>query len=89
MGSPRTIGTNHPTQITSQCWGSLANNKGFFTDAFFDGDNSMTLPTTTSQFANGCRLTNSGHTSASSTTTTWWVNTGGPTTPSWTVITIS
>lgn len=89
MGLPKTIVTNHSFQISSQCWCSLANNDGFAIIAHFDGDDSMTLPTLTSQFAAGCILINTRHTANVSTTTAIWVNTGSPTTPSWTSLTIS
>lgn len=89
MGLPKTIVTNTPTKITSQCYAGIANDKGFAILAWYDGDNSNTQPTTTSQFAAGCILINTAHTTARSTTTAIWVNTGSATTPTWTSLTIS
>lgn len=89
MPNPKSIVTNHPTQITTQCWAALADNRGYAIIAHFNADNSATLPTTTSQFASGCVLISSNTTKGVSTTTAVWINTGSPTTPTWTSLTIN
>ena len=86
---PKMIVSNTPTPITSQCWAGIANDRGYAILAWFDGQNSATLPTTTSQFAAGCILINTNHQVALSTTTAIWVNLGSATTPTWTALTIS
>jgi len=89
MGNPKTFITNTPTKLTTQLYAGIANDRGFAIIAWFDGDNSATLPTLTSQYAAGCILINTKHTTAVTTTTAIYVNTGSATTPSWTPLTIS
>jgi hypothetical protein len=85
----KTIVTNTPTKLATQVFAGVANDRGFAIIAWFDGDNSTVLPTLTSQYAAGCILINTKHTTAVSTTTAIYVNTGSATTPSWTALTIS
>lgn len=89
MPNPLQVGTNHPFKIASQCFGLLANEKGYFVNASFNGDQSNTLPTATSTFAAGCFLQNTRLTSSVTTATAVWVNTGSATTPTWTVLNIN
>lgn len=89
MPNPKTFVTGYPTQITTQVYATLANNKGYAVIAYFDREKSATLPTTTSQFAAGCILINTAGSQSVSTTTAIWVNTGSATTPSWTALTIN